>query len=154
MKIVNPCLDRLISAEVLAQALALMRPRELAVAALRVDGLTDVQIGELLGIGPTAVNNRIVRARARILDALPELRVCLDGRQSPHLRGEPQLSGVRAVFTPVALAEKLGVSPVTVRRWCHEGRLSGAWRTANGRWHIPAEALPDLQPPAPCTKDR
>jgi hypothetical protein len=54
---------------------------------------------------------------------------------------------VRAAFTPIALAEKLGVSPATVRRWCAEGRFPGAWRT-------PAEALPDFEPPAPRGGDR
>jgi hypothetical protein len=35
-----------------------------------------------------------------------------------------QISGVRSVFTPAALAEKWGVTPVTVRRWCAEGSLA------------------------------
>ena len=89
----HPALDRLVRHETLAHALSLMRPRELAVAALRADGLTDVQIAALLGITPKAVYARMMRARQRISADLPELRVVLDGRRSPHKRGEPHLTG-------------------------------------------------------------
>jgi excisionase family DNA binding protein len=148
MKILNPCLENIVSAETLAHALSLMHPHELAVAALRVDGLTDVQIAAMLGIGPTAVNARVTRARQRILRSVPELRVCLDDRRSPPVQGDPQLSGIRTIFTPAALAQELGVSPATVRRWCAEGRIPDAYRTHSGRWRIPAEALRNFEPPA------
>jgi DNA-binding CsgD family transcriptional regulator len=154
MQLTHPALDRLVAADNLAQALSLLRPGELAVAVLRADGLTDSQIGLLLDINPATVSARIARARARIVRAIPELRIFLDGRASPTTRRAPQLSGRRAVFTPAALAEKWGVTPTTVRRWCAEGRLPDAWRTESGRWRIPAEALLDFEPPAPRGGDR
>jgi DNA-binding CsgD family transcriptional regulator len=93
MHLTHPVLDRLVRQETLAQALSAMRPRELVVAALRADGLTDVQIADLLGITPKAVYARMWRARQRIAADLPELRVVLDGRRSPHKCGEPHLTG-------------------------------------------------------------
>jgi DNA-binding CsgD family transcriptional regulator len=93
MHLTHPALDRLVRQETLAQALSLMRPRELAVAALRADGLTDVQIAALLGISPKAVHARMRRAQQRIFEELPELRVVLDGRRSPHKCGEARLTG-------------------------------------------------------------
>jgi DNA-binding CsgD family transcriptional regulator len=93
MSLSHPSLDRLVRQDTLAQALALMRPRELAVAALRADGLTDRQIARLLGITPKTVSARMTRARQRIAQDLPELRVVLEGRRSPHKRGEAHLTG-------------------------------------------------------------
>jgi excisionase family DNA binding protein len=154
MQLTHPVLERLIAAEDLARALALLRPGELAVAMLRADGLTDAQIGRLLDITPASVGARVSRARARIVRCIPELRVFLDGRVSPATRGAPQVSGLREVFTPAALAEKWGVTPTTVRRWCAEGRLPDAWRTDGGRWRIPAEAMRDFDPPARRGGDR
>lgn len=149
MNILNPCLQRLVAAETLDQALCLMRPHELAVAILRADGLTDVQIADLLGLTPTAVNNRMTRARARILDAMPELEVFLADRRSPNSPSQAHLTGRRAVLTPGSLAAQWGVTPSTVRRWCAEGRFPRASRTESGRWRIPAESLIDFQRPAP-----
>ena len=154
MQLTHPALDRLIAAEELARALSLLQPGELAVAMLRADGLTDAQIGPLLDINPATVSVRLARARARIVRCIPELRVFLEGRVSPATRGAPQVSGLREVFTPAALAERLGVTPTTVRRWCAQGRLPDAWRTEAGRWRIPAEALRDFDPPAPRGGDR
>ena len=93
MSLSHPTLDRLVRQDTLAQALALMRPRELAVAALRADGLTDRQIAALLGITPKTVSARMMRARQRIAQDLPELRVVLEGRRSPHKPGEARLTG-------------------------------------------------------------
>jgi DNA-binding CsgD family transcriptional regulator len=154
MLLTHPALERLIAAEDLAHALALLQPGELAVAMLRADGLTDVQIGLLLDINPATVSARLARARARIVRCIPELRVFLDGRVSPATRGAPQVTGLRDVFTPAALAETWGVTPTTVRRWCAQGRLPDAWRTEAGHWRIPAEALRDFQPPASRGGDR
>ena len=93
MYLTHPILDHLVHQDTLIEALSLMRPRELAVAALRADGLTDVQIADLLGITPKAVYARMMRACQRISADLPELRAVLDGRRSPHKRGEAHLTG-------------------------------------------------------------
>jgi DNA-directed RNA polymerase specialized sigma24 family protein len=93
MSLTHPALDRLVRQDTLAQALSLMRPRELVVAALRADGLTDRQIAVLLGITHKAFHARMMRARQRIAKDLPELRVVLEGRRSPHKRGEAHLTG-------------------------------------------------------------
>jgi len=56
------------------------------------------------------------------------------------------------MLTAVEVAERMGVSPVTVQRWARSGLLPGAeLRVEAGRatWRIPAEALDDFERPRP-----
>jgi hypothetical protein len=55
----------------------------MAVALLRVDGLLDREIACLLGISRTAVAKRMVSARGRIAQQVPELATWLMGRRLP-----------------------------------------------------------------------
>jgi hypothetical protein len=154
MMLSHPALDRLVASDLLDRALGLLRPHELAVAALRADGLTDPEIGALLDITPAAVSARMAAARLRIEQSMPELRVFLGGRQANAAPGAPQLTGWPTVYTPKSLAAQWCVSPTTVRRWCTQGRFPGAWRTGAGHWRIPADTLSEFQPPTPPGGDR
>lgn len=37
---------------------------------------------------------------------------------------------------PLLLAKEMGVTPRTVRRWCHQGKIPGAYRTKGGHWRL------------------
>ena len=51
------------------------------------------------------------------------------------------------------VADRYGVNPRTVRRWCAEGRLPGA--KLKGRvWLIPADALKEFKQPKPGPEPR
>lgn len=53
----------------------------------------------------------------------------------------------RTELTAQEVAERCGVTPQTVQRWCRAGRFAGARqeRTARGaEWHIPAADLDGL----------
>lgn len=43
------------------------------------------------------------------------------------------------------LAEKFDRTPGTVRTWCREGRLEGAFRVRGREWRIPASAVEVFQ---------
>lgn len=81
----NTALDILIGHETMAEILECMTPKQLTVAALRWDGLTDVEIAELLGVSRQAVTDRMDSARSRIIERLPFLAPTLDGRH--YLKG-------------------------------------------------------------------
>ena len=50
-------------------------------------------------------------------------------------QSEPEMLGTAAA------AERWGVSPATVQRWCREGKIPGAVQDAPRRpWHIPGDA--------------
>lgn len=54
-------------------------------------------------------------------------------------------SDVRLVDLTVSdAAEELGRAPSTIRTWCGEGRLRGAYRLRGREWRIPPSALRDL----------
>jgi DNA-binding NarL/FixJ family response regulator len=74
-------LDRLIEQETFAEIVAMLTPKELVVAALRLEGLSDTQIGALLGSSPSAVRQRLAHAQMRIVRERPELAVVLEERQ-------------------------------------------------------------------------
>lgn len=51
--------------------------------------------------------------------------------------------GVVAMMGVPAFAEKYGIKPDTVRRWCREGKILGAEQDAAGKpWRIPDDAVP------------
>lgn len=55
-------------------------------------------------------------------------------------------------LTVAEVAERYGVTPTTVGRWCQKGYLRGAFREVAGPtapWRIPAESLEDFEPPKP-----
>jgi hypothetical protein len=76
-------LEQLLLRETFAEILACMTPEELAVAALRLEGLTDHQIAALLGLEPSAISQRMIRAQERIVAELPEAAHLLGRRRLP-----------------------------------------------------------------------
>lgn len=55
------------------------------------------------------------------------------------------------MLTPDEVAERYGVSPVTVRGWCSRGKLAAIkeGRGNRGNWLIPESALEGFTPPRP-----
>lgn len=141
----NPCLDRLVERETFAQMIALLKPAELAVAALRADGLDDVEIAAALGISRQRVSQRIQAARERILAALPEAAYLLEGRERLN-SARPLLNGAEPGewLTVPQAAEILQLHRESVRARLRTGRYPRARRDARGQWLIP---LADLDQP-------
>lgn len=80
-------LDELIARESCAEILSLLRPGELVIAALRLRGLDDAQIGEQLGVDRSAISQCMGRAQQRIAAQRPDLAGLLTGRRmSPSVR--------------------------------------------------------------------
>ena len=67
-------LDRIIALENYAEMLEELRPLELAVAALRLEGLTYAAAAELLGISSGAAYSRMARARRRLRVLFPHIK--------------------------------------------------------------------------------
>lgn len=156
-------LDRLVEQNTFAEMLALLQPEELVVAGLRLEGLTDAQIGALLGIERSAVCWRMERARLRIMEALPELAVFLRDRQHPSHQPvrhcPPPLErgwlctwdGDDAEPVPVLdaglsvpdVARRYGVTRQTVIRWIQQGRFPNAYwaNVGRGAHRIPEQDL-------------
>jgi excisionase family DNA binding protein len=146
-------LDRLIEREAFAEIVALLGPGELLVAALRLEGLTDGQIGALLGVTRATVSYRLQQARRRIMAERPDLAPWLRGRQRSRvnggrLGGQPLARGwlCHQPPAPEALsvreaARRLGVSVGTVWRWVRDGRFPRAYRASGvrGDFRIPEE---------------
>jgi hypothetical protein len=82
-------LEALIAREACAEILALLEPEELVVAGLRLRGLDDTQIGELLGLDRSAVSQRMIRAQERIVEQRPDLAGLLAGRRMRHRLRQP-----------------------------------------------------------------
>jgi len=76
----SEALDRVVERETFAEILACLTPQELAVAALRLEGLSDAEIGILLGTSRQAVRQRLAKAQMRIIYTRPELAPALRGR--------------------------------------------------------------------------
>ncbi len=152
MSILHP-LDRLVQQDMFQEIIALLEPEELVVAALRLEGLSDAQIGALLGITREAVGLRLRRACQRIIQLKPDLAPLLRGRRQSRLRPLadstpplergwlchealdleeplPELTGGRTVQE---VARRYGVTPQTVRRWIRAGRFSCVYRLRHGR---------------------
>jgi hypothetical protein len=92
-------LEQLVEQDTFAEMLALLEPEDLAIAALRLEGLSDSQIAALLHVDPRTVGWRMEKAQLRIMEVLPEL--------APFLRGRRRLS-------PPPLS---GQSPPLERGW-------------------------------------
>jgi excisionase family DNA binding protein len=150
-------LDRLIERETFGEMVALLTPEELVVAALRLEGLSDVQIAALLGIDRSAVSHRMQQARERIAAEMPELAGTLRDRQQPRQKpadsGTPSLErgwicrwteedplpGIGRALTVSQVAQRYGVETATVRRWIRKGRFPHAYRVRGrrGEYRIP-----------------
>jgi DNA-directed RNA polymerase specialized sigma24 family protein len=81
----NP-LSRLLEREIFAEIIRLLTPKELLIAALRLEGLTDTEIGALLGVGRTTVSQQMRKAQARIAAELPEAASLLADRRAKRSR--------------------------------------------------------------------
>jgi hypothetical protein len=79
-------LDRLVEQDTFAEALALLEPEELIIAALRLEGLSDERAAYLLDIDRGTIGRRMEQARQRIVNALPELAPFLSDRRQRPLR--------------------------------------------------------------------
>jgi hypothetical protein len=77
-------LERLILRENCLDILRNLEPIELTIAALRLEGLSDAQIGQLLGMARSTVTRQLARAQERILRDLPFTAGLLAGRQPDH----------------------------------------------------------------------
>jgi excisionase family DNA binding protein len=157
-------LDRLVEEETFREIVAHLEPEELVIAALRLEGLPDAQIGALLDLSQAGVSKCMERARARIAAADPDLAFALRRRQwgldpcrggdvLPLERGwlcrwdapdrdeedpgEPDL-------TTEEVAQRCRVSVQTVRYWIRTGRFPHAYRVGQGAgtYRIPAMDLP------------
>ena len=73
-------LQRIIEREEFADIPALLSPRDLIVAVLRLEDLTDSQIAALMGLKRTAISTRMRRACQRISTLRPDLAPLLEGR--------------------------------------------------------------------------
>jgi transcriptional regulator with XRE-family HTH domain len=168
-------LERLVQQDTFGELLALLEPEELVIAALRLEGLSDAHIGELLGLSRAAVSRRMERARKRAIRALPELATVLrdrgQPRQKPPGSNAPPLEqgwlcrwpaeGAQPGHAPPAaealppeaglttrdVAQRFGVAPQTVTRWIRAGWFPHACRAAGrrGDYRIPEEDLASSQ---------
>lgn len=74
-------LDCLILRETTVAILRCLAGPERIIAALRLEGLNDTQIGQLLGVDRAAVGLRMARAQQRIMDEIPGAAHLLAGRR-------------------------------------------------------------------------
>jgi DNA-directed RNA polymerase specialized sigma24 family protein len=86
-------LERLIRQETFAEVVAAMTPEEKAIAALRLEGLSDRQIGKMLGVYRSEITLCMAAAQVRIAEQVPDARDWVLGRQVPRgprpIRGRP-----------------------------------------------------------------
>jgi len=150
-------LDRLIERETFGEMLALLTPEELVLAALRLEGLSDVQIGALLDVDRSTVSHRMQQARERIAAEIPELAETLRDRQQPRQKpphsetpslehgwicrwaeNDP-LPELGRALTVSDVAQRYGVERATVRRWIRKGRFPHVYRVQGqrGDYRIP-----------------
>ena len=85
-------LERLIRQETFAELVAAMTGEEILIAALRLEGLNDTQIGWLLSVDRKDIAQCMGAAQERIAEQVPDARDWVLGRQVP--RG-PRPSRVR-----------------------------------------------------------
>jgi len=74
-------LERLILRENCLDILHSLEPIERTIAALRLEELSDAQIGQLLGMARTTVTRHLTRAQERIMREQPDTAGLLAGRQ-------------------------------------------------------------------------
>ena len=88
----NPVLDAIIARETFAEMLASLTPQQLAVVALRLDGLPFLIIDQYLGISRGCGYERIKSARQRLRERFPHIQTMLatrsTGCQVPQHRKE------------------------------------------------------------------
>jgi hypothetical protein len=157
-------LDRLIEQDTFREILSLLTPQELIVAVLRLEGLSDGQIGALLGITASGVSRRIERARARIIAQRPELGPVLRDRRQPHYKPPSRetlpleygwlcrqieaLSNPGTDLTTHDVARRYQVTPQTVTRWIRAGCFPHAYRLGDRQktYRIPEADLAGFRP--------
>jgi len=160
-------LDRLVAQDTLREILSLLEPGELVVAVLRLEGLSDTQISDLLGITRSTVGLRIQQARERLIQRLPELAPVLRDRRQPHQKppsnetpplehgwlcrwtdDEPDpLPELTADLTTQDVADRYNVTTQAVTRWIRAGRFPNAYRLdgRRGDYRIPESDLAGFQ---------
>lgn len=77
-------LERLILRENCLDILHSLDPEERIIAALRLEGLSDAQIGQFLGMARSTVTRHLTRAQERIMRESPYTAGLLAGRQPDH----------------------------------------------------------------------
>ena len=75
----NPHLDALVAKESFGEMLATLTPKQLAVIALRLDGLGYDATGEILGLTRSCVYQRMLGPRRKIPEQFPHVQTLLDG---------------------------------------------------------------------------
>lgn len=152
-------LDRLIRQETFAEMIALFELEEKVIAALRLEGLNDTQIGAVLNLSRKAVSWRMDQVRARVAAALPELAADLRDRVQPSRQPshqstlplehgwictgeeeEEEWDDVEPDLSVVEVADHYGVSRRTVLRWIRAGRFPHTYALDEGgvEYRIPA----------------
>ena len=81
-------LDGLLRADSLNEILRRLTPEEALMALMRLNGKTDEEIAELLGVDRTTVTKWMLQARDRIARELPDTAHWLQGRRRPRRRNE------------------------------------------------------------------
>lgn len=158
--IVSKPLQRLIERETLAEITERLTEKEMAVALLRLEGLSDPQIGAMLELTRAGVSLRIQEAIRRISAEVPELAPVLEGRQicrrwqaepvvpleigwllARDAEGEAPPPDMAVGLSVRDAAHYCDVSSATLRRWLHSGRFPNAYRLPNSRceYRIPWE---------------
>jgi DNA-directed RNA polymerase specialized sigma24 family protein len=82
-------LNRVIEKETFAEILECLTAEELLAAVLRMEGLSDTQIGALLGLSRQAARQRLNKAQTRIIRTRPDLAPALRGRRLANSETEP-----------------------------------------------------------------
>ena len=80
-RVTDDRLDGLLRVDTLEEILKLLRPVEVVVAVLRVEGTPDEEIATILGVERSIVTRWMIRARKRIAREMPEAAGWLEGRR-------------------------------------------------------------------------
>ena len=75
----NPILDAIIARETFGEMLAALTPRQLAVVALRLDGLSFLAVEDMLGLSRGCTYERMKGPRHRLPKLFPHLTTMLRG---------------------------------------------------------------------------
>jgi IS30 family transposase len=147
-------LERIIEREAFAEIVSLLRPGELGIARLRLEGVPDKIIARMLGVSQPAVSRRMKKASRRIATQRPRLAPLLRGRRQhctvpsdngarplerdwvchqPVVAHDNDLPVVDGGLSTRVVAQRLGVRQATITRWCREGRFPNAYRASDGR---------------------
>ena len=165
MSLLHP-LDRLVARDSFAEIIALLEPEELIIATLRLEELTDAQIGEILGIPRGAVQHRMQQACRRIAQQRPDLGDLVADRQPRGTKAPrthrpleqgyicrwdekgSRLPDLEPELTTREVAQRFDVSPQAVGRWVRAGCFPNAYRCGEqGGYRIPERDLEGFCPP-------